>query len=183
MELTLLSWSQLNAPIGALILCPCSTAPTMSARLQYLDHFHLFHLHKTCLIRCLIIIMLEWPVELVIAVWSLSAIYPQHGSHALCLRASVIIGLGHWKPSPGLYETIDSNNYFAARHTCSTHFKQNAKTAMPEQIRWREDQNPLLPYQAATGCWNDCSCMLKADPHTAKTCFHTPCEVMKLGWY
>lgn len=38
----------------------------------------------------------------------------------------------------------------------------------------------LLPYQAATGCWNDCSCMLKADPHTAKTYFHAPCEVLKL---
>lgn len=66
---------------------------------------------------------------------------------------------------------------------CSTHFKQNAKTALLRLIRWRGDQNPLLlPYQTATGCCNNCSCMLKADPHIAKTYFHAPCEVMRLEY-
>lgn len=65
-----------------------------------------------------------------------------------------------------------------------THFKQNARTAVPKQIRWRGDQNPsflfLIPYWVAAGSWNDCCCMLKADPHRAANYFHAPCEVRRL---
>lgn len=64
--------------------------------------------------------------------------------------------------------------------TCSTHFKQNSKIAMPGQIRWKGDQNPpRLPYQRTTGCWNDC-CLMKADPHIASTYFHARCEDRRL---
>lgn len=67
---------------------------------------------------------------------------------------------------------------------CFTHFKQNARTAVPKQIRWRGDQNPsflfLIPYRVAAGSWNDCCCMLKADSHRAENYFHAPCEVRRL---
>lgn len=139
---------------------PCSAAPTMPVHLS-VDHLILY-LQKTWLIRCLIIIMLEWPMELVIAVWSLCAI-----KLTTWFRCIVPACFSDYRPRPMRAFSAAIWDYRPQQLLCSTHFKQNAKTAMPEQIRWR-DQNPLLlPYQKATGCRNDCSRVLNADPHIA----------------
>lgn len=112
--------------------CPCT----------YLDHL-ISHLQMTWLIR-----YLEWPMELVIAAWSLGSIYPQY----CCVVYQPMKTFS--KPVWGyqLQQLLCCETY-------SIHFKQNAKTSMPEQIKWRGDQNAVfLPYQMATGisvsvCW------------------------------
>lgn len=91
---------------------------------------------------------LEWPMELVIAAWSLGSIYPQY----CCVVYQPMKTFS--KPVWGyqLQQLLCCETY-------SIHFKQNAKTSMPEQIKWRGDQNAVfLPYQMATGisvsvCW------------------------------
>lgn len=145
----------------------------------YLAHL-ISHLQNTLLMRCLIISMLG-----VACGSSDSSSIPERYLPATWIESIVPACVTDYSPQPRKAFSRAAWGYWPqlllSRETCSTHFKQNAKIAIPGQIRWKGDQNPLhLPYHRATGCWSDCSCVLRADPHTAKTHFNAPCEVMRL---
>lgn len=136
----------------------------------------------TWLIRCLISIMLEWPMELQIAIWFRSSIFPQHGPDAFCPCASVITGLGQWKSSSGLCEAATITLLQDLLYTLQTECQDCSAKADKMKRRSKSFflKNVLIPYRMAAGSWNDCCCMLKTDPHRAENYFHAPCEVRRL---
>lgn len=125
--------------------------------------------------------VVEWPMELVIAAWSPSAINPttQFGYVGAYMLQWV------WASANESLHLQGCTRLSAATITLLRDLLNTLQTecqdcsARADKKRRRSKSFPFSLSEGLLG-WRDCSCMLKVDPHIAETYFHAHHEVTRL---